>query len=202
MTRGASLLVTLNTDGLPAELAGGRTLRVGGVGGGQEPGESIVECARREAYEELSVPVRIRSSEITYVHSLDSGRYQRITCHDDPAPLLLQWKTNPAPYQPFRQGLPAGPETYFGLYLADAAPDDMQPGDDVVGLLFVPLECWSGFTEVQPLQWVIERGGVLIEKGGSHLEGRNLLWAASDESFRTVAVLLGKHTELLVSEAP
>lgn len=40
MSRGDSLLVTLNSDGLPHELAN-NTWRVGGVGGGQELGETI-----------------------------------------------------------------------------------------------------------------------------------------------------------------
>ena len=42
------LVLTLNHDHLPAALSG-TALRVGGVGGGQEAGETIRECAMREA---------------------------------------------------------------------------------------------------------------------------------------------------------
>lgn len=54
------LVLTLNDD-MPAELAQGR-LRVGGVGGGCEPGEAPEDCARREAEEELSVSVTLLSA--------------------------------------------------------------------------------------------------------------------------------------------
>jgi 8-oxo-dGTP pyrophosphatase MutT (NUDIX family) len=54
------LVLTLNDD-VPADLADGR-LRVGGVGGGCEPGEAPEDCARREAEEELSVSVTLVSA--------------------------------------------------------------------------------------------------------------------------------------------
>jgi 8-oxo-dGTP pyrophosphatase MutT (NUDIX family) len=55
------LVLTLNADGLPASFGAGR-LRVGGVGGGCEDGETFEDCARREAEEELSVPVTLVSA--------------------------------------------------------------------------------------------------------------------------------------------
>ena len=43
-----NLVITLNTDGLPASLEGSGALRIGAIGGGQEAGELIWQCALRE----------------------------------------------------------------------------------------------------------------------------------------------------------
>src|SRR5262249_25476858 len=142
VSRGGSLLVTLNRDGLPPELEN-NTWRVGGVGGGQELGETIVECAIREAQEELSTPVTLRSSPVTYFQGLDTGECQRISGTERCAPLLLQRKRSPTPERPFLPGLPTGLHICFGLYLAAEVPTNMLPGDDVMALLFLPFECWS-----------------------------------------------------------
>jgi 8-oxo-dGTP pyrophosphatase MutT (NUDIX family) len=54
------LVLTLNDD-VQDGLADGR-LRIGGVGGGCEPGEAPEDSARREAEEELSVSVTLLSA--------------------------------------------------------------------------------------------------------------------------------------------
>jgi 8-oxo-dGTP pyrophosphatase MutT (NUDIX family) len=194
LARGASILVTLNSDGLPEGLAES-SWRVGGVGGGQEPGETISQCARREANEEICSDVRIISSPMSFFHDIDSGAVTQIVCSDTPAPLLLEREVNPRPDKPFRPGLPTGPYIYFGLFLAEALQSRLQPGDDVEGLLTVPLDLWPALEQDPTLQEMLDRGaGVtwLIP----HATTRRL-WLAADESFREVARLLSIHPNLM-----
>jgi 8-oxo-dGTP pyrophosphatase MutT (NUDIX family) len=71
MGHDGELVVTLNSDGLPP---GSRNmLRIGAVGGGQEPLESILDCALREAKEELSVQqIKALPAPSTFFHDMDS----------------------------------------------------------------------------------------------------------------------------------
>lgn len=55
---------------------------LGWIGGGCLPGESAVECARREALEEIGCEVEILHSPATYFEDLHTERL------DPPAPLL------------------------------------------------------------------------------------------------------------------
>jgi 8-oxo-dGTP pyrophosphatase MutT (NUDIX family) len=200
VSRGGSLLVNLNSDGLPPELET-NTWRVGGVGGGQEVGETILECAVREAQEELSTPVTLRSSPVTYFQDLDTGECHRIPCADTCAPLLLQRKRSLTPERPFRPGLPTGLYIYFGLYLAAEVPTNMLPGDGVMALLFLPFECWSMLDDSPTLEFVMRHGAQLV---GSHpdVQPTQRLWSPPDEGFRTVARLLLRHPDLRLNSDP
>jgi 8-oxo-dGTP pyrophosphatase MutT (NUDIX family) len=195
VSRGNALLVTLNSDGLPPELEND-TWRIGGVGGGQEPGETIVACAAREAHEELCTPVRLRSSPVTYFQDVETGECRRVRCTDLCAPLLLQRKRSPTPERPFRAGLPTGLEIYSGVYLAADVPSDIRPGDDVMGLVFLPVHCWPMLDDIPTLDILLRHGAQLV---ASHREVQptQRLWAPADEGFRTVATLLARHPELL-----
>lgn len=189
------VLLTLNTDGLPAKLMGS-VLRVGGVGGGQEPGETISACALREAQEELGMSaVHLISSPVTYVHELDSNELVTRSCSDEIAPLLFARKRNPIPDPPYRPGLPTGPYLYFALYFARAAYPVAYPGDGVKGLLWFPLAHWRLLEQSVALEEVLQRGGVLLEQEA--LPRTTVLWMPSDESMQTVAALLTRHPELL-----
>lgn len=182
------LLTTLNTDGLPPAMAANQAWRVGGVGGGQEPGETIWECAQREAREELSTTVELISAPTTYFHDIDSGEIRPIHCTDTIAPFLLQRQSNLYPYTSYRPGLPAGPYTYFGLFLAQLPPVAIQPGDDVAGLLFVPLDAWSLLQQQPPLESLLQEGARLVEK--ERLPRSRQLWLHPHESMSTVVHLL------------
>ena len=171
------------------------TWRVGGVGGGQEAGESLVACALREAREELSTPVVLRSSPLTYFEDLDLGSRRRVHRINDPAPLLVQRRCNATPNRPFRDGLPIGPYLHLGLFLAHD-PLDIAPGDDVSGLLFLPLECWPWLATTPPLQAVLEHGARLISTQEPDPAVQRL-WVAPDESFHSVVALLLEHPRLL-----
>jgi len=189
-----ALLVTLNSDGLPPEL-GKDTWREGGVGGGQQQGETIVECAVREAHEELSTSVTLCSSPVTYFQDLDTGECREVRCTDRCAPLLLQKQRSLTPDRAFRPGLPIGPEIHIGLYLAAELPTNMRPGDDVAALLFLPFDCWPMLDDIPTLEIVLSHGGQLVASR-SHVRTTQRLWAAADESFGTVAKLLARHPEL------
>ncbi|MBO0793798.1 MAG: NUDIX hydrolase, partial [Ktedonobacteraceae bacterium] len=95
-----NLVATLNMDGLPSALMKNPAWRVGGVGGGQKAGETIWECALREAYEELCTEVTLRPSQVTYFHDIDTGKITSITCDDPIAPFLLERQSNLFPYGP------------------------------------------------------------------------------------------------------
>jgi len=188
-------VVTLNTDGLPSSVPRDSTWRVGGVGGGQEPGETIWDCALREAREELSSEVELLSSPITYFHDIDSGDLYQVQCTDTVAPLLLERQSNLFPYTPYRPGLPAGPYTYFGLFLAKAKQTSIQPGDDVQGLLLLSVEQWSLLQQRPDLETMLQHGAQVIEN--ELLPRTHQLWVHPHESMGIVVTLLMKHTELL-----
>src|SRR5579859_5507705 len=157
------LVVTLNSDELPATLDPSQGWRVGGVGGGQEAGETIWECATRKAGEELSREVQLLSSPVTYFHEIDTGEVYMVRCEDRPAPFLLERQSNLFPYKPYRPGLPAGPYTYFGIFLAQLTESDaaLQPGDDVAGLLFITPEQWPLLVKQPTLEQMLRQGAEL-----------------------------------------
>ncbi|QBD83051.1 NUDIX domain-containing protein [Ktedonosporobacter rubrisoli] len=190
------LVVTLNIDGLPPAIARDCTWRVGGVGGGQEPNETVWQCAQREAREELSTEIELLSSPSTYFHDIDTGDLYEVSCTDTIAPLLLERQSNLFPYTPYRPGLPAGPYTYFCLLFAQPVQPHIQPGDDVVGLLLLPLSQWAMLQSRPSLESLLEHGARLISPQPFPLHGR--LWLPPNESFGTVVPLLQQHSELLV----
>lgn len=192
------LLTTLNTNGLPQALAGDKAWRVGWAGGGQEQGETIWECALREAREELSADVTLATSAVTYFHDLDTGEIYPVTCTDTVAPFLLERQSNLYPYTPYRPGLPSGPYTYFGLFLAQLSKTTIQPGDEVEGLLFIPINGWSLLLQQPTLGTLLKQGARLVEQ--HPLPRTRQLWLHPHESFATVANLLEQHPELQVGE--
>jgi 8-oxo-dGTP pyrophosphatase MutT (NUDIX family) len=136
------LVATLNDDHLPAELDDGTWLRVGGVGGGCEPGESCLECAEREAREELCVDVELVSSPIPYAS---------VGSEVEPT----AWPDEPAPFAWERRG------DYTGALFAVRLRHDPRPGDDVVALVFLPPSDWS-LLEESPTLAEVEAGGVRV----------------------------------------
>ncbi|HLZ57121.1 MAG TPA: NUDIX domain-containing protein [Ktedonosporobacter sp.] len=199
LTQQGRLALTLNTDGLPATLDKEQVWRVGGVGGGQEANETIWECATREAREELSCEVQLLSSPTTYFHDIDTGEVYEVPCQDTPAPFLLECQSNFFPYTPYKPGLPTGPYTYFGLFLAQLTDPAavLQPGDDVVGLLLIEPEQWPLLLQQPTLESMLQHGAQIIERTSTPLSPHKQLWVPPDESFRTVVPLLLKHPELL-----
>ena len=85
------------------------------AGGGQEPGETPEDCARREALEEIATTVELEHAATTYLE-LRPGEIDRGEL-GAPAPLLVRRyrRESAAPHRP---GLPAGRDVFFVVYRA------------------------------------------------------------------------------------
>jgi len=79
---------------------------VGGSAGGQEPGETVWDCALRAAREETHVGVELIPSP---------EELRRIRVLDPVAPLLFSRTANPRPDRPYAPGLPTGLFIDFAL---------------------------------------------------------------------------------------
>jgi 8-oxo-dGTP pyrophosphatase MutT (NUDIX family) len=194
IVRGGRLLCTLGSEGLPAPEKDSHW-RVGGVGGGQEPGEDIWQCALREALEELGNSVRLVPSPVTYMHDLDTNELTVVQSVDAPAPFCLQRLRNADPAKPFRPDLPCGPFTYYGLFLAHVGADaELRPGDDAELLLDIPLSGWQALRNTPTLRDVLAAGADVIATREVDPDAR--LWLPPKESLATIAPLLARHPEL------
>ncbi len=185
-----SLLITLSWSKVASTPP---TLCVGGVGGGQEPQEDIWTCAHREALEELGHSVDLIPSRTTYAHDMDTGKISKTVCVDLTPPFALQRRRNSNPSKPFRDSLPAGPFTYFGLFLARFSgkpPERFRPSDtDIAALLWMPLRHWSTLHQTPSLQEVREAGGNIAWTLPG-LDEQTRLSLPPDESLTTIAPLL------------
>src|SRR5690242_8991439 len=112
------LAVRLTTDYLPSPKGNHQTAayRIRGLGGDQRQGETIWECALREAQEKLQVELQLLPSPSTHFHEIDTGEQYLVTSTDAIAPFLLERESNLYPYTPLRPGLPTGPYTYYCLF--------------------------------------------------------------------------------------
>ncbi|SFS75461.1 NUDIX hydrolase [Marininema halotolerans] len=187
--QGLGIVITLNEDGLPNERMK-NSWRVGAVGGGQEPNETIWECALREAREEMSTEVTLIHSPVTYYHDIDTGLIEKVKVADEIAPFLFQRKKNPSPKRPYKEGLPCGPYIYFAMFLVEEriSWDKMSPGDDVKGLVLFPQDRFDEIKQDHPLSYWLQRGAQLV--GVEDVDTNKKLWAPADESSLTVARLL------------
>lgn len=148
VVRDGSVLTAFSGGGVDDGQAGGADWFVGGVGGGQEPGEDVWGCALREAQEELGVPVRLVSSLRTYLHDIDGDELRESRSEERPAPFIVQRVRNADAATPFKPGLPAGPFTYFCMFLAELVDEDpvFRPDDpDIGALVWLPLNSEDAF---------------------------------------------------------
>ena len=184
LVRDGRLLATLNADGVDAADADGADWFVGGVGGGQEPGEDIWDCALREAREELGVPVRLVPSPRTHLHDIDSDELRQARTKDEPAPFIVQRVRNPDATTPFRPDLPAGPFTYFCMFLAEFIDDEVRfrPDDpDIAALVWMPLAAEDAFTggvtfaDLAAKGATIAAGGPIAASAGIHVRATETL---------------------------
>ncbi|SDW38089.1 NUDIX domain-containing protein [Marininema mesophilum] len=169
--------------------------RVGAVGGGQEIDETPIQCAKREALEEVGLTVSFKDSPITYLHNLDTNHIQEVQCIDHPSPFLFQFKKNQDTNKPYREGLPSGEYTYYIMYLTDNSHDTIEPLNEVLGLILIEPSKWSLLEENLTIQQLMEHHISIINYDNLNTNYR--VYAPNDESFRWVARLLCNHQELI-----
>ena len=105
-----------------------------GIGGHREDGESWVECAHREAIEEIGVDVELLHSPSTWRISPD-GNAESIAVSDQPRPMALYEMIHP-------EGSPhAGGIYYIVIYDATLPePPGQLPIDEVRGIIALTQE--------------------------------------------------------------
>jgi hypothetical protein len=151
----------------------------------------------REAAEELYISdqnIELTHSKLTFFNDMDTGEVVKIQCADKISPFLLQRQTNPNPQTPYKPGLPIGQYIYYSLYLGRILNKDISPGDDVEGLLLVPVEHWellnqSSLEDVLGTHELIERK--LIDR-------KTILYVPPDESFNMAIPLIRNHIDLII----
>lgn len=188
---GDNVVLTLNRDHLPPELEEGAWLRVGGVGGGQEPGETIAECALREAEEELGTAVELVGSPVTY--RADDDGLKRVRATDPVAPLLLTRTVRSDP-RPFAPGLPSGRDLYGAIFLGRVRGEPRPDERELAGLLLLPRDRW-GVLEGRPrVDEVVAAGATIVE--AEPLADRARLWLHPEEQWGLLLELLARHPEV------
>ena len=195
LVRDGKVLTTLNANGIDAVDASGTDWYVGGVGGGMEPGEDIWGCALREAGEELGVPVRLVSSDRTYLHDLESDELRESRTDDAPAPFIVQRYKNGYPFAPFRPDLPAGPFTYFCMFLAEFVeePVAFEPDDpDIAALVWLPLDAFALIAEGAVFADLTAAGAAVAAGGPIAAEAR--IHIMRTETLRIAGPLLAART--------
>ncbi|EIT86710.1 hypothetical protein A374_04029 [Fictibacillus macauensis ZFHKF-1] len=188
LVRNNTLTVTLNTDHIPHTNA--PVYRIGAIGGGQEPSETVHACALREAQEETGCSFILQDAEQTYLHDLDHNVSKKIHCTDAISPYLIQFKRNPPPYTPYKLGLPVGPYTFYVMFKATTSAPRLSPNDDVHALLECPLQKWPYLEQGITIAHALNHGCTLIEKKQSPVDRTSSLWVPQDESMRMVHTLL------------
>lgn len=189
------LIVRLNTDYLPSP-KGNQTAayRIRGLGGDQRQGETIWECALREAQEKLKVELQLLSPPSTYFHEIDTGEQYTVTSTDAIPPFLLERQSNLYPYTPLRPGLPTGPYTYYCLFFARSLQPVTSPGT-TEGLLCIRPELWPALLQQPTLESILQQGAAIIEQ--HKLSRQHQLWVPTWESVTLAASLLQKHPDVL-----
>ena len=105
-----------------------------GIGGHREEGETWIECAHREAIEEMGVDVELIPSHDTWVVSSD-GEAERIVVSDEPCPMALYRMIHP-------ESAPRAGETYHIVIYRAALlePPSNLPIEEVRGIIALTRE--------------------------------------------------------------
>ena len=183
------LVLTLNDDHVAADVPR-PAYRVGAVGGGQEVGENIWECALREAHEEVGVALDLVPSPVTRFYDWEERELRPVDhVEDEIAPLVVHRWENPHPDVPYKPGLPVGPYVYGADFLARSGDAvDLRPGDDLAALLLVPFEALPGFDDEPTLAQVAAAGVDVVP--ARELAQHARLWLHPNEGLHVTRPLL------------
>ncbi|QSB05528.1 NUDIX hydrolase [Natronoglycomyces albus] len=189
LQRDDAVLTSLTARTSAAHEPEGEHWYVGGIGGGQEPGEDVWECAHREAREETGVPIQLTKADITYMNDVDAGE-SWMTWTAGISPLLIRRTRNTDSRTPIKPGLPSGRYTYHFTFLGQLA--DERPfaiaGEDITALAWVPLSQWDKLYD-NPTMGQMRRGGMNIVAGDSIADSARLR-VRQTEALRLVIALL------------
>jgi hypothetical protein len=174
------------------------TYRVGIIAGGkQERGETIWEFVQRDAREKLGIAIDLQPSSQTYFHDIDSGEVYNVHCTDNIPPFLLERQSNLFPYTSSRPGLPSGPYTYFGSFLAHPQQDLLPPATSILAFLLLPLDLWPQLSQHATLQTLLQQGAEVVER--QQLSRTYQILLHPNEPLEVAIPLLQKHPELLIA---
>lgn len=127
------LLFSLGDENRWRKVDGVLHIPLGGIGGGQQVDESFVDCALREAEEEIGSTVSLLHSPVTYMQD-ELGYISEERIEELPAPLFYHRKKRKSE-ESFGEGLPAGAILHIANFRARAIG---QPEPkDIPGLVWI-----------------------------------------------------------------
>lgn len=129
------------------------------VGGGVEAGETLIDCAKREAREEASCEIQLHSAVRTYLRTAE-GKLSVVSVDDKPTPLALYEKIFPHP--PDHPELRRPSKLLIVIYLAECLGDP-RPSREIPALLVMKSEQYQQAIQEIPLAQLLAAGAELIE---------------------------------------
>ena len=135
-----------------------------GIGGHRETGEDWLECAHREAREEIGTDIEIMSAATTW-HIPQHGPVQQVELSDRPRPLALYEMIHPP-------GTPRQGELYRIVIFAarlSGIPRDLPP-DEVQGVIALTKEQVIQGLERKPTLAELLGEGALLIAGGEDVD--------------------------------
>ncbi|WP_083599571.1 NUDIX domain-containing protein [Caloranaerobacter azorensis] len=141
-----------------------------GIGGHLEEGESFLECAHREAKEEIGVDIEIISSDITYYIS-ESRVLHKLNVKDYPRPLAIFKMIHP-------KGTPREGQIYYILiYNAKLKNEPTKlKRDEVQGLIALTEKQVILSLERKPTLRELKEEGAIIVLGTESINDDTILY--------------------------
>lgn len=127
------LLFSLGDENRWRKVDGVLHIPLGGIGGGQQKDESFVDCALREAEEEIGCTVSLLHSPVTYMQD-ELGYISEERLEELPAPLFYHRKKRKSA-DAYDDGLPTGDMLHIANFRARAIG---QPEPkDIPGIIYI-----------------------------------------------------------------